>query len=163
MAENSFDIVSEYDIQELKNALDQAQREISTRYDFKGSSAKIEHAEDELVLSAESATRLNAVIEILKHKLAKRNVSLKTLDLSKPVEQAAGDTIRQHVPLRKGLNQEQAKKLTKLIRDKHPKIKTQIQGEAVRVAHKDKDELQAVMQTVKSADLDIPLQFVNYR
>ena len=163
MADSSFDIVSDYDEQELKNAIDQAMREIGTRYDFKGSSATIELKENELVVCAESAVKLEAVYEILKHKLVKREVSQKVLDLSKPVENATGNTVRQHVPLRKGLEQDNAKKITKLIREHHPKVKAQIQGESIRVTHKDRDELQAVMTLVKEADFDLPIQFTNYR
>lgn len=163
MSDHSFDIVSDYNPQELANALDQARREMATRFDFKGSTAQIEQGKDELIVHAESDVRLKSVIEILQHKLVKRNLSIKVLDMSKPVEAAAGSSVRQHIQLRKGLSQEQAKQVTKAIRDSFPKVKASIQGDAIRVTHKDLDELQAVQAKLRATEFEVALQFQNYR
>lgn len=163
MADHSFDIVSDYSPQELANAIDQTQREMATRYDFKGSTASLELGKDEIILAAESELRLQSVLEIFKGKLVKRNLSIQILDTTKPIEKAAGSSVRQHIPLKKGIEQDIAKQVTKAIRDKYPKVKASIQGDEIRVSNKDLDELQAVIQLVKTTDFKLPLQFQNYR
>ncbi|HBG82096.1 TPA: YajQ family cyclic di-GMP-binding protein [candidate division CPR2 bacterium] len=160
----SFDITSDFDHQELVNAIDQAQREIGTRYDFKGSDADIkEEGKDTLIVNVEDDYKLGAVIDILQSKMIKRNLSLKILDLSKQAENAAGGTLRKNIPLKRGLKQEDAKAITKKIRENYPKVKATIQGEEIRVSSTKKDELQGVMTLLKEADFDFPLQFGNYR
>jgi len=134
MKDSSFDIVSEYDNQELTNALDQTKREMSTRYDFKGTDSSIEREGEELIILADSDYKVEAVLDILKNKMISRGLSLKVLDLSQNAEDAAGGTKRKKVKLKKGLDQEKSKKITKLIRDNLPKIKAIIQGEEVRVS-----------------------------
>ena len=162
--EVSFDVVSEFDRQELVNALDQARREIQTRYDFKGSKAEIELAKDEIVLHADSESRAKAMRDLIESKAIHRNLSLKIFDWGK-IEEAGGNTVRQHVGLRRGLPDDLAKKITKLIRDEFPKVKSQIQGDAVRVSGKNKDDLQRVIGRLRteSDGYPVPLQFQNYR
>jgi cyclic-di-GMP-binding protein len=161
----SFDAVSDYDLAEVTNAVDQAQREIGTRYDFKGTAAKLEFSskdKDGVLIEGDSQNQLNAVVDVLQSKLLKRNVSLKMLDLSAtPVQ--GGKEMRWTVKFKKGLDQEKAKKVAKLIRDSYPKVKTQIQGDAVRVSSVSKDDLQEVMNLLRQQEFDFPLQFVNYR
>lgn len=160
----SFDIVSDYDAAQLGNAVDQAQREIGTRYDFKGTAAAIEFGDGKtsLRLTGESRNQLDALVDLLQSKLIKRGLSLKVLDLaSEPV--ASGQVMRWTIALKRGLGQDQAKQLSKLIRDRYPKVKVQIQGEAVRVSSTSKDDLQGVMAAVRAADVDYPLEFENYR
>ena len=160
----SFDVVSEFDRQELVNALDQARREIQTRYDFKGSKAEIDLAKEEIVLHADSESRAKAIRDLIESKAIRRSLSLKIFDWGK-IEEAGGSTVRQHVGLRRGLPDELAKKITKLIRDEFPKVKSQIQGDAVRVSGKSKDDLQRVIGRLRteSEDYPVPLQFQNYR
>ena len=160
--EFSFDVVSDYDHQELVNALDQARREIGTRYDFKNLTAEIELEKDELTLLTTGDMQLRAMTDVLKSKLHKRGIDLKILDPQKP-EDAAKGNVRQVVKLRRGINDELAKKLQKQIRADHPKVQVRIQGDQLRVTSKDKDTLQAVIAALKQADLDVPLQFTNYR
>ena len=161
----SFDVVSDYDLAELTNAVDQARREIGTRYDFKGSSASVDFtssAKEGLLLTADSRNQLDSVLDIVQSKLVRREVSLKVLDTSaEPIEGGSG--MRWTLPFKKGLNQEKAKQITKIIRDKYPKVKPQIQGEEVRVTANSKDDLQGVMALLRAADLDFPLSFTNYR
>ncbi len=160
----SFDVVSDYDVAEMTNAVDQAQREISTRYDFKGTAAKLEFVDGKtgVLIAGESQNQLDAILDVLQSKLVKRGVSLKTLDTSgSPVE--GGKEMRWTVPFKKGLDQDKAKQLTKAIRDSYPKVKTQIQGDSVRVTSASKDDLQGVMTLLKGKDLDFPLDFQNYR
>ncbi|PIZ01180.1 YajQ family cyclic di-GMP-binding protein [bacterium (Candidatus Howlettbacteria) CG_4_10_14_0_8_um_filter_40_9] len=162
----SFDIVSDFDPQEMTNALDQTQREIANRYDFKGTNSKIDFLEgskDELLLLVDSEYKLTALIDILSSKMISRGLSLKILDLSSPNEEASGNMVRKKIKLLKGLDQEKAKKVTKLIREDYPKAKANIQGDTVRVSSAKKDELQEIMTLLKSAELDFPLQFENYR
>lgn len=162
----SFDIVSDFDPQEMLNALDQTKREIANRYDFKGTNSKIDFLEgskDELLLLVDSEYKLTALIDILKSKMISRGLSLKILDLTGPNEEASGGMVRKKIKLLKGMDQEKAKKVTKLIREDYPKAKAVIQGESIRVSSAKKDELQAVMSLLKSAELDFPLQFENYR
>jgi cyclic-di-GMP-binding protein len=159
----SFDVVSDYDLAEMTNAVDQAQREIMTRFDFKGTAAKLEFAEGKtgLQLEGESDNQLRAIVDVLQSKLIKRGVSLKVLDLSDKSEE--GRVMRWKIPFKKGLDQDKAKKITKLVRDHYPKVKTQIQGDAVRVSSSSRDDLQAVIALLKEQDFDFPLQFENYR
>jgi uncharacterized protein YajQ (UPF0234 family) len=160
----SFDVVSDYDLAEMTNALDQAQRELGTRYDFKGTSAKIEFGEDKLSVQIEgdSKNMLDAILDMFMSKLVKRGVSLKVLDITtEPVQ--GGKEMRWNVPFRKGLDQEKAKQVTKSIREAFPKVKTQIQGVEVRVSSTSKDDLQGVMTLLRTNDFDFPLDFQNYR
>jgi uncharacterized protein YajQ (UPF0234 family) len=158
----SFDVVSQFDRQELVNAVDQTKRELATRYDFKGTKAAIELGKDALELTGESEFQLKSVKDVLETKAIRRNLSLKIFEYGKP-EPAAGSTYRQKVALKAGINEDLARKITKLVRDKLPKVKTQIQGDAIRVSSKSKDELQAVIRLLKEQDYPIPLQFINYR
>ena len=161
--EYSFDVVSKADPQEVKNAIGQAQREIETRFDFRGSISEIKHDEkDTLTLLSDDEARMTALIDVIQSKLIKRGVDIKFLDYGK-LEQASKGTVRQTVTIKNGLPMETAKKITKLIKDKGLKVTTQIQDEQVRVTGKAKDDLQAAQAALKAADLDVPLQFVNYR
>ena len=160
----SFDVVSDFDRQELVNALDQARREIQTRYDFKGATADIELGKEEIVLRADSDHRTRAMRDLIESKAIRRGLSLKIFDWGEP-EPAGGNKVRQVVGLRRGLPEELAKRLSKLIRDEFPKVKSQIQGDAVRVSGKSKDELQKVIARLRTEgdDLPVALQFENYR
>lgn len=162
--EVSFDVVSEYDQQELVNALDQARREIQQRYDFKGGLAEFELGKGEITLRADSETRARAMRDLLESKAIRRGLSLKVFDWG-DVEPAGGNTYRQRVGLRRGLPDDLAKKITKIIRDDFPKTKAQIQGDAVRVSGKNKDDLQRVIARLReeSEGYPVPLQFQNYR
>ncbi|TXJ04732.1 MAG: YajQ family cyclic di-GMP-binding protein [Aeromicrobium sp.] len=163
MADSSFDIVSKIDRQEADNALNQAQREIATRYDFKNTGAAIDWSgEWGIEITANADERALAVLEVFKEKLIKRDISLKTLDADEP-RQSGKDT-KISASFGQGISTEQAKKLSKLIRDEGPKgVKVQIQGDELRVTSKKRDDLQAVIALVKSADLDFAVQFTNYR
>ena len=160
----SFDVVSEFDRQELVNALDQTRREIGTRYDFKGAKADLELGKDEIILRTDSDSRARAIRDLLESKAIRRGVSLKVFDWGE-VEEAGGNTVRQRIGLRSGLPDDLAKKITKLIRDDFPKAKSQIQGDAIRVSSKSKDELQKVISRLReeSEGYPVPLQFQNYR
>jgi uncharacterized protein YajQ (UPF0234 family) len=160
----SFDVVSDFDQQELVNALDQARREIQTRYDFKGSKSEIELAKEEITIRADSESRARAIRDLIESKAIRRNLSLKIFDWGE-IEEAGGNTVRQTIKLRRGLPDDLAKKITKLIRDDFPKVKSQIQGNAVRVSGKSKDELQKVISRLReeSESYPVPLQFENYR
>jgi cyclic-di-GMP-binding protein len=158
----SFDIVSDFDRQELVNAIDQTTREIGTRYDLKDTKTTLELGEDEITVNTDSEFTLSAVHTILQTKAAKRNLALKIFDYGK-VESASGNRVRQVIKLQRGISQEIAKKISKLIRDEFKKIQASIQGDAVRVSAKSKDELQLVIQRLKQEDLPVPLQFTNYR
>jgi uncharacterized protein YajQ (UPF0234 family) len=160
----SFDIVSDYDAAEMTNAVDQAKRELGQRYDFKGTAAAIEFSEGRsgLLVTGETKNQLDAILDMFQGKLVKRGVSLKVLDVSKaPVQ--GGKEMRWNIDFIKGLDQDKAKQITKLIRDAYPKVKTQIQGDSVRVSSVSKDDLQGVMLALKSAEFDFPLDFQNYR
>ena len=161
-SENSFDIVSKLDMQELSNAVDQALREIGSRFDFKGSKSDITIEKDELVVVSDDDYKLKAVLDVLLSKMAKRGVPVKNLDYGK-VEPAAQGTVRQRIKLKQGIDQDNAKKINNLIRDTKLKVKSQIMGDQIRVSGKSRDDLQKVIQTLKAADLPIELQFVNYR
>ena len=163
MADSSFDIVSKIDHQEVDNALGQAAREIAQRYDFKGTGAEIKWSGDQAVeISANAEERAKAVLEVFKEKLIKRQQSLKILDASEPRQ--SGKESRITVGLQEGISQENAKKISKLIRDEGPKgVKAQVQGDELRVSSKKRDDLQTVIALVKSQDYDFAVQFTNYR
>lgn len=160
----SFDVVSDYDLSEMINAIDQVGRELQTRYDFQGTGAKCEFVRDkgELALEANSDLKVQTILDVVESKLLKRGISLKVLDKSGEIVQS-GMASNLTVPLRKGLDQEKAKKVTKLIRDEYPKAKAQIQGQEVRVSSTSKDDLQGIMNLLKGADFDFPLSFTNFR
>jgi uncharacterized protein YajQ (UPF0234 family) len=162
-SESSFDIVSKIDRQEADNALNQAAKEISNRFDFRGTGASIAWSgESGVEIRANSEERANAVLDVYKEKLVKRGVSLKHLDVADP--KPSGKEYRISVTLKEGISQENAKKVSKIIRDEGPKgIKAQVQGEELRVSSKKKDDLQAVINLLKSKDFDFALQFTNYR
>jgi uncharacterized protein YajQ (UPF0234 family) len=161
--ESSFDVVSDFDEQELRNALDQVRREAGQRYDVKGVTVDISQTKDELVLVTDDEHRASALKDLIESKAIRRNLSLKIFDWGK-VEPAGGNKVRQVITLRRGLNDELAKKISKLIRDEFPKVKPQIQGDAVRVAGKSKDDLQKVITRLRELeDVPVPLQFENYR
>lgn len=166
MADFSFDIVSEFDKAEMNNVFDQAQREISNRYDFKTANISLDWIEADksgLKIIAENQYQLDAVIDILRKKLSLRGQSLKVLDTeaNKPIE--ASFKLTWSVPFKKGLSQDKSKKITSLIRESFPKIKTQIQGDAVRVSSAKKDDLQFVMSLLRTAEFDFPVSFNNFR
>jgi cyclic-di-GMP-binding protein len=163
MADSSFDIVSRIDHQEVDNALNQAAKEIGTRFDFRGVGASIAWSGDHGVdIRANSEERALAVLDVFKEKLVKRGVSLKTLDPGEP--KLSGKEYRLGVGLKEGISQDDAKKISKLIRDEGPKgVRAQVQGEELRVASKKKDDLQAVIALVKGGDFGLALQFVNFR
>ncbi len=161
--EFSFDIVSKPDPQEVKNAVQQAQREIETRFDFRNSMSEIEHdGKNTLTLSADDEARLTALTDVLQSKLIKRGVDVRYLEYGKQ-ENASKGTLRQTVTIKSGLPTETARKIVKLIKDKGLKANAQMQDEQVRVTSKSKDDLQAVQTLLKGAELDVPLQYANYR
>jgi uncharacterized protein YajQ (UPF0234 family) len=160
----SFDVVSEFDRQELVNAIDQVRREVATRYDFKGAKISIDLSDKELVVVTDSEMRSAAIVDLVASKAVRRGLSLKVFDWNK-VEPAGGMTFRQRAALRQGLPEDVAKKVNKLIRDEFPKVHGQIQGDAVRVSGKSKDDLQAVIARLREVGEEYPvaLQFKNYR
>ncbi len=165
MANFSFDVVSEYDVAELNNVFDQAQREITNRYDFKNTPAQLEWLDGDktgLKITGNGDWQIDAILDIVRKKLAAREQSQKVLDTTKEPVVANLKTTKD-VPFKKGLDQDKAKKITALIRDKLPKVKTAIQGGAVRIISNSKDDLQAVMQLLRVQDFDFPLSFTNYR
>jgi uncharacterized protein YajQ (UPF0234 family) len=159
---SSFDIVSDFDMQELKNALDQTEREIGTRYDLKDTKTEIESSDTQLTITTNSEYTLSQVRDLLESKFVRRGLSLKILDYQTE-EPASGARVRQVVKLRKGIPDDLAKKITKQIRDDFKKVTPQIQGNAVRVQAKSRDDLQAVITSLKDADYPVALQFINYR
>lgn len=161
-SESSFDIVSKVDMQELSNAITQAEREIETRFDFKGSKSSIVLEKEELVVSSDNDYKLKSVIDILQSKMMKRGVPIKNMDYGK-IEGSSGGTVRQRIKLRQGIEQDVSKKINIMIRDSKLKVKSQIQGDQLRVTGKSKDDLQAVMALLRGADLPVELQFTNYR
>ncbi len=165
MADSSFDVVSKVDRQEVDNALNQAGKEIGTRYDFRNVGASAEWSGESIVMAANSAERVLAVLDVLQTKLVRRGVSLKSLELSDDGEpKPSGKEYRLSATLKNGISQEDAKKINKLIRDEAPKtVKSRIEGDELRVSSKSRDDLQAVQQLLKGADLDVALQFTNYR
>ena len=159
----SFDIVSEVDKQELKNAVDQAQRELANRFDFKNTNSSIEQADLILTLKTSSEDRLRALKTLLEEKLVKRQVSLRGIEWGK-IEPATGESVRQIVTVKVGINSDKAREINKLIKEKGPKgVSSQTQGEQVRVTSKKRDDLQEVMSLLKATDLELPLQFNNFR
>ncbi|MCP9817894.1 YajQ family cyclic di-GMP-binding protein [Synechococcus sp. Cruz-9H2] len=158
----SFDVVSDFDRQELVNALDQVRREVGQRYDLKDSKTEIELDDESITITTASDMTLEAVADVLRQKATKRELSLKIFDFQTP-EPVGGSRIQQVVKLRKGLSQELAKKLSKTVRDQIKKVTVAIQGESLRVTGKNKDDLQQVIQLLRAEDLDVPLQFENYR
>lgn len=160
--ENSFDIVSKTDFAEVTNALNQTSKEISQRFDFKGSKATVELQDKDLLLAAEDETKLRNMNDILQSKLVKRGISLKALDYQK-IEPAAGGTVRQTVKIQQGIPTDKAKEVVKFIKDGKYKVQASIQGETVRVSGKDRDTLQEVISALKGKDFGIDMQFDNYR
>jgi cyclic-di-GMP-binding protein len=159
----SFDVVSEVDRQEMRNAIDHAQREIATRYDFKNTDSSIEQSDLVLTLRTASEDRLTALRTVIEEKLVKRGVSLKGLDYGK-IEEATHNSVRQVLTIAVGISSEKAREINRMIKEKGPKgISSQTQGDSVRVTGKKRDDLQNVIATLKSADLGIPLQFQNFR
>lgn len=163
-AESTFDIVSDFDRQELVNAVDQTQRDVRTRYDLKDTKTELELGETELVITTDNEMALKNVRDILETKALRRNLSLKIFAYG-PVEEMGGLRVRQVVTLQKGISTDMAKKIQKLIREQFPKIQPRVQGDAVRVGSKSRDELQQIIAFLKQQEdaLDIPLQFTNYR
>ena len=162
MADSSFDIVSKVDKQEAENALNQAAKEIEQRYDFKGVGASIEWSGEKVLMKASSEERVKAVLDVFQSKLVKRGISLKSLDDGKPYP--SGKEYRIEASLKNGIEQDQAKKISKIIREEGPKsVKSQIQGDELRVQSKSRDDLQEVIALLKSSNLDIDIQFTNFR
>jgi uncharacterized protein YajQ (UPF0234 family) len=160
--DSSFDVVSKIDRQEVDNALNQAAKEVGQRYDFKGTDASIAWSGESILMRANSEDRVKAVLDVFQTKLIRRGVSLKAIDAGDP--HPSGKEYRIEAGLKEGLSQENAKKITKLIRDEGPRIvKAQITGDELRVSGRNRDDLQAVIALLKGADLDVALQFVNYR
>jgi uncharacterized protein YajQ (UPF0234 family) len=158
----SFDVVSEFDEQELRNALDQVRREVQQRFDFKGATVELTQAKEEITLLTDTESRAKAIRDLIESKAIRRNLSIKIFDWGK-VEPAGGNKVRQTIGLRRGLSDELAKKLARMIRDEFPKVKSQIQGDALRVSGKNKDDLQRVIAKLRELDEPVPLQFQNYR
>jgi len=159
----SFDVVSEVDMQEVRNAVDQARRELSTRFDFKGTDSKVDLTEDSIDLESASEERLKAVGQVLEEKLVRRKVSLKALDYGK-VEEAAHNRARQHVALHVGINDEKAREIGRFLKESAPKgVAHQVQGDQLRVTGKKRDDLQAAIAKLREHDFGIPLQFTNFR
>lgn len=163
MADSSFDIVSKFDRQEVDNALNQAAKELSTRFDFRGTDTTIAwKGEESVELTSSTEERIKAAIDVFKEKLIRRDISMKAFDAGEP--QPSGKTFKLTGTLKQGIDSENAKKITKLIRDEGPKgVKAQIQGDEIRVSSKKRDDLQAVQALLRNADLEVALQFVNYR
>lgn len=162
MADSSFDVVSKLDRQEVDNALNQAAKEVANRFDFRNVDAGIKWSGETIEIQANTEERANAVLDVLKEKLVKRGISLKAIDPGEP--KASGKLYKIGVGLKEGISQEDAKKIGKIIRDEGPKgVKAQIQGDELRVSSKKKDDLQEVISLLKGKDLDVALQFVNYR
>src|SRR6188472_334533 len=156
--DQSFDVVSDFDEMDLRNALDQVRREVGTRFDFKGVTVELEQTKTEINLLTDDEYRAAAVKDLIESKAVKRNLSLKIFDWGK-VEPAGGNKVRQVIGLRRGLNEELLRRLSKLIRDEFPKVKPSIQGDAIRVSGKSKDELQKVIVRLRGLDEPLPLQF----
>ncbi len=157
----SFDAVSEVDLQELNNAVDQANREIGTRYDFRGVDAKYVRAENEVTLTAEAEIQLDQMLDVLRAKMVGRKIDVKVLEVGDP--RPSGKVIHQHVLVRQGIDTDLARKIVKMIKDKRMKVQAAIQGDKVRVTGKKRDDLQQVMALIRESDLDMPIQFDNFR
>ena len=162
MAESSFDVVSNVDLQEVKNAISQAMKEITTRFDLKGSNSNVELQGKEILITSGDESKMKAVKDVLEERLVKRNVPLKALTFGE-VEKALGQTARQKVTLQEGIPSDKAREIVKVIKGSKLKVQASIQGEQVRVTSKSKDDLQSVMQLLKSTDLGIDMQFTNRR
>ena len=162
MAENSFDVVSSVDLQEVKNAISQAMKEIVTRFDLKGSNSNIELQGEEILITSGDESKMKAVRDVLEERLVKRNVPLKALTFG-DVEKALGQTARQRVTLQQGIPSEKAREIVKVIKQTKLKVQAAIQGDQVRVSGKNKDDLQAVIQALRASDLGIDMQFTNRR
>ncbi|WP_035848073.1 YajQ family cyclic di-GMP-binding protein [Kitasatospora azatica] len=162
MADSSFDIVSKVEMQEVDNAINQTSREIATRYDFKNVGATIDRSGEKIEMKADGEERVKAILDVLQSKLIARKVSLKAVEAGEP--QLSGKEYKIFATIKEGISQENAKKISKIIRDEGPKgVKAQIQGEELRVSSKSRDDLQTVQTLLKGKDLDFALQFVNYR
>jgi len=157
----SFDVVSEVDLQEVNNAVDQANREIGTRFDFKGVDARFERKDNEVELTAEADFQLNQMLDILRDKLAKRSVDVRALELRDP--QPSGKLMHQTVVVRQGIDKDLARRIVKMIKDQKMKVQAAIQGEKVRVSGKKRDDLQGVIAMLKDSKVDLPLQYNNFR
>ncbi|MEU3072346.1 YajQ family cyclic di-GMP-binding protein [Streptomyces laurentii] len=163
MADSSFDIVSKVERQEVDNALNQAAKEISQRYDFKGANASISWSGEKILMQASGEERVKAILDVLESKLIKRGISLKSLDVEGE-PQLSGKEYKLFASIQEGISQENAKKVAKIIRDEGPKgVKAQVQGDELRVSSKSRDDLQAIISLLKGQDFDFALQFVNYR
>ncbi len=160
--EISFDVVSDFDEQELRNALDQVRREVQQRYDFKGAHVDLTQEKSQLILVADDEFRARAIRDLIESKALRRGLSLKIFEWGE-VEPAGGNKVRQRIGLRRGLPDDLARKLVKMIRDEFPKVQPRVQGDAIRVAGKSKDELQRVIVRLRELDEAVPLQFENYR
>lgn len=160
--DSSFDVVSEFDDQEMRNALDQVRREVQQRYDFKGAMFELTQTRTELVLVTDDEFRAKAIRDLIESKAVRRNLSLKIFDWGK-IEPAGGNKVRQRIGLRRGLDEDLARKLSKLVRDEFPKVHPQIQGDALRIFGKNKDDLQRVIARLRELDEPVALQFTNYR
>ncbi len=158
----SFDIVSQFDEQELVNAIDQTRRDVQTRFDLKDTKTEIVHGKENITIVTDSTLSLKNVRDILESKAVRRKLSLKIFKVGKE-EDAAGSRVRQVIELQQGITQEQAKEISKIIRESYPKMRTQVQGDSVRVTAKSRDELQNVIALLKQKDYPVPLQYINYR
>ncbi len=158
----SFDVVSEANMVEVRNALDQANKEISTRFDFKGSDARVDHKERDLTAFADSDFQLSQVRDVLTNKLVKRSVDVRFLDIGK-VEKIGGDKVKQVIKIRNGIESDAAKKIVRIIKDSKMKVQASIQGEAVRINGAKRDDLQAAMALLRKEVADLPLEFNNFR
>ncbi|GAA1490001.1 YajQ family cyclic di-GMP-binding protein [Brachybacterium sacelli] len=162
MADSSFDIVSELDRQEIDNAVNQAVKEVGQRYDFRGTGASLNLGGDEIVMTANAEERVLAVLDVLQSKLVRRGISLKALEVGDPKQ--SGKEVRLVAGLKEGISTEDAKKISKIIRDEGPKsVKARIQGDELRVSSKSRDDLQSVIALLKAKDLDVALQYINFR
>ncbi|MEE1649523.1 YajQ family cyclic di-GMP-binding protein [Brachybacterium sp. J144] len=162
MADSSFDIVSKLDRQEVDNAVNQAVKEVGQRYDFRNTGASVSLSGDQIVMTANAEERVLAVLDVLQSKLIRRGISLKALEVGEPKQ--SGKEMRLVADLKEGISAEDAKKISKIIRDEGPKgVKAQIQGDELRVSSKSRDDLQGIIALLKGKDLDVALQFINYR
>jgi hypothetical protein len=162
MAESSFDVVSSVDLQEVKNAISQAMKEITTRFDLKSTGSDVSLQGEEIVITSADEFKMKAVRDVLETRLVKRNVPLKALSFG-TMDKALGGTVRQKVSMQKGIPTEKAREIVKIVKNSKRKVQAAIQGDQVRISGKNKDDLQAVMQSLKAADLGIDMQFTNYR
>lgn len=160
--ECSFDVVSEVNMQEVDNAINQSNKEVAQRFDFRGSKSEIELSEDKIIVISDDDYKLNSVIDIIQSKMVKRGVSLKSLDYSK-IEPASGGTVRQVITIKKGINKEKGKDIVAFIKSLKLKVQGQIMDDQVRVSSKNIDDLQRVIQEIKQKDFDVDLQFINFR